>query len=301
MEDNNNENIEPKFKITLGGVQTLENKSFNKSNNFITSFYSDLHINEIRIINSLIFIFDSYNNKYQDNQQIQEYFKNIIYEKGYFKIKYQDLLNLIRDNRNLTITDIDKHLENIRIKKLSYTKVKNENGKFYNSKIGTSFIYKYEINTPKDLFGGEVLKETYIKFYIDTELYKDIFQLNQLKKIGYTKFNINLNKLSSRLGLGLYEELTRITPLKNKKKGKVQEFDYKDSHNYSLEQLNLLFGTDFKYLSHIKPKIQTQYKKLLKLELIKDIYEFSYTKSFLNINIKRNILKEMFDSGKPIF
>lgn len=299
--ENEEKTEEPKYKITLKGVETLENKSFNKSNNFITSFYSDLHINEIRLINSLIYIFDSYNNKYQDDKKIQDYFKNIIYEKGYFKIKYQDLLNLIRDNRNLTITDIDKHLENIRIKKLSYTKVKEENGKFYNSKIGTSFIWSYEINTPKDLFGGEVLTETYIKFHIDENLYKDIFKLNELKKIGYTKFNIDLNKLSSKLGLGLYEELTRITPLKNKKKGKVKEFDYKTSHNYTLEQLNSMFGTDFKYMSKLKEKFLIQYKKILKLELLKDIYEFEFNKSFLYIKIKRNILKEMFEKDGTIF
>lgn len=47
--------------------------------------------------------------------------------------------------------------------------------------------------------------------WFDKELYEDIFNYT---KIGYTTLNININKVSSKLGVGLYEELKRITNLK---------------------------------------------------------------------------------------
>ena len=88
--------------------------------------------------------------------------------------------------------------------------------------------------------------------WFDKELYEDIFNYT---KIGYTTLNININKVSSKLGVGLYEELKRITNLKqvHKKDNKYSvKSKYKQNHEYTLEELNEICGTNFKYLTHIK-------------------------------------------------
>lgn len=297
MKEMNLKKIEEKLpQINLKSASRLKNEEFNKSNNFMNHFYNDLSIYEIRVINSLLYVFDTYNNIHKDSNTIQTLFNDIIYKDGFFKMKYQDLLKIMKiRNTDITLTEIKRYLRNIRSKDLEYYKEEERSdGKKIVINNNTSFILKFDIETPLNLFGEKVLNETYIKFYIDKELYKDIFKLH-LTARGYTKnLNINMNKLSSRLGLGLYEELSRITPLKVVKKKQVSKTKFKDNHNYTLDQLNLLFGTNFKYMSYIKRNVISQYKKILKFELLEDNYKFEFSKEYMTINIKRDLFKEYF-------
>lgn len=292
------EEKEIKYKISLNS--NLENENFNKSNSFINKFYKDLHINEIRIINTLIFIFDSFNNKHQKQKEIGEYFKNIVFNNGYFRIKFKDMKKHIQDNNNISYFEMVEHLKNIKSRNIEYIRTVEENGKYFKKKSYTSFILNFDIFTPKDIFKSDIYSESFFDFYLDKNLYHDIFNLKN-SVLGYTKFNINMNKLNSKLGIGLYEELTRITPLKKIKKGKVQEYDYTEPYTYNLDKLNELFNTNYKYISKMKSKIEVQYKKLLKMELLKDIYIFEYSRNELKISIKRNILKEMFEKEGVMF
>lgn len=234
----------------------------------------------------MLYIFDTYNNIHKKNENIKEHFRNIVFNNGCFSIRMKDLLNIMNDKRNITKNDLDSYLESIRVIPLKYYIYQDLNGKKVKREVRTSFLSKYEIITPLEDNGEEIFNETYINLYLDRDSYIDIFLLRK-SVYGYTNLSINLNKISSKLGLGLYEELKRILPIKNiDNKGNTN--GYKNDFEYTLKELNDIFNTNYKYLSKIKPKIEIQYKKLLEMKLLKDIYSFNYSKKHLEIKINRS-------------
>lgn len=275
--------------IKLVSINDFNNKDFSKSNNFITKFYKDLDIYEIRIINSLLYIFNTYSKMLKKNNGQKEIFKEVFFNDGYFEIKIQTLMSLMKiQNKQLTIQEIENCILKIKNSNLVYIKENKDRME----KITTSFILKYKVIKQKDFYNNEIAKHSSIQLYFDKELFEDIFNYT---KVGYTLMSIDINKIKSKIGIGLYEELKRITPLKQTRKV-LNNFSitnkFKQIHKYSLYDLNEMFGTDFKFLSQIILKIEIQYKKLLELNLIDDIYTFVKEDDFLFIDIVRSKFDE---------
>ena len=86
-----NDDIKKIKEISLVSLDTLVNDDFTKSNNFLNGFYNQLDIYEIKIINSLLYVFNSYSKMNKKNIDVQNIFKNVIYNDGYFIIKIQKL------------------------------------------------------------------------------------------------------------------------------------------------------------------------------------------------------------------
>ena len=281
---------EPQRKgIKLQSVKNSNNIDFTKSNNFLNKFYSGVNLNEIKLLNTLFYIFRSYSKITKNEATTREVFKQHFLRENYFQFNYQVLLKLMNlKHTDLTLNEFEECLENIQSQKFKYIKM-TENSTI---KTSTTFLWKYQIIKQKDVFNDEIQKETTIKMWFDKELYEDIFNYT---KIGYTTLNININKVSSKLGVGLYEELKRITNLKqvHKKDNKYSvKSKYKQNHEYTLEELNEICGTNFKYLTHIKSKIEIQYNKLLKLKLIDDKYKFYVENKKFYIDIVRFTYEE---------
>ncbi len=291
--DNQIEKTESIGGMKLISINDFNNKDFSKSNNFITKFYKDLDIYEIRIINTLLYIFNTYSKMLKKNSN-KELFKEVFFNDGYFEIKIQTLMSLMQiQNKQLTIKEIENCILKIKNSNLVYIKENGQNMQ----KITTSFIYKYKIIKQKEFYNNEVAKYSSIQLFFDKELFEDIFNYT---KVGYTLMSIDINKIKSKIGIGLYEELKRITPLKQTRKT-LNNFSvtnkYKQNHKFSLEDLNEMFGTDFKFLSQILIKIEIQYKKLIELKLIDDIYKFIKDGDYIYIDI----IRHQFDDEESIF
>jgi len=279
--------------LVLTKTSKFTKKNFDKSNNFTTNFYQNLELNEIKIVNTLLYIFNQYHNYLsKDKTNLGNFLKFFKEEENLFIIPFQDFLKLLKydTNNNLTIKELENHLENIRKGGLRYVKY-NPNTK-REERIGTSFITKYKIITNRDLFEQMIEQETRILIKIDKELYTDIFEMN---KIGFTTVDIDMNKLQSKMGIGLYEELKRISNLKQieyrpiggGKFDRILKNEYKKNFEYTLKEINEICNTDFKQLSHIKQKILIQYKKLVKNNFLHDVYSFETKNKKLKINIDR--------------
>lgn len=276
-------------EISLVSLDTLVNDDFTKSNNFLNGFYNQLDIYEIKIINSLLYVFNSYSKMNKKNIDVQNIFKNVIYNDGYFIIKIQDLIRLTKTTNTLhTINYIDEKLTKIANTNFKYLK-ENELNEL--ESVSTRFIFKHKI-----LRKSDDIKQAIIKIQIDKELYEDIFSYT---RVGYTALNINMNKLKSKVRLGLYEEIKRITPLKQIKKNRNGTTDVlsksKKIHRYTLDDMNYLCGTEFMFKTHIIRKLNIRYKQLLKNNLIEDIYSFTKDKDYLYININK---KEDIEKAK---
>lgn len=271
--------------LRLQSIKNFTNLDFTKSNNFLTSFYSNLQLNEKRIINSLLYIFSTYSKITKKEELKRKYFQEIFLKEKSFEINFQKFLEIMKIKHNeITLKEFENHLDNIKSYNFKYIK-SEENTTI---KTSTSFIQKYQIIKKNDLFDNEIVKETSIRIFFDKELFDDIFNFTA---IGYTTLNININKIKSSLGVGLYEELKRITNLKQIKKKNEDTIisnKYKQNHSYSLEELNLLFGSKYKYLSKLLPNLEIQHKKLLKMNLIEDIYKFHIIDKKLEIEIVRH-------------
>lgn len=271
--------------LRLVSMKDFTNLDFTKSNNFLTSFYSNLQLNEKRIINSLLYIFSSYSKITKKEELKRRFFKEIFLKEKYFEMNFQKLLEIMKIKHNeITLKEFENHLDNIRQYSFKYIKtVENST-----VRTSTSFIQKYQIIKKNDLFDNEIVKETSIRIFFDKELFDDIFNFTS---VGYTTLNININKIKSNVGIGLYEELKRITNLKQIKKKNEDTIisnKYKQNHSYTLEELNTLFGSDYKYLSKLLPNLEIQHKKLLKMNLIEDIYKFHIIDKKLEIEIVRH-------------
>ncbi len=271
--------------LRLVSMKDFTNLDFTKSNNFLTSFYSNLQLNEKRIINSLLYIFSSYSKITKKEDLKRRFFKEIFLKEKYFEMNFQKLLEIMKIKHNeITLKEFENHLDNIRQYSFKYIKtVENST-----VRTSTSFIQKYQIIKKNDLFDNEIVKETSIRIFFDKELFDDIFNFTS---VGYTTLNININKIKSNVGIGLYEELKRITNLKQIKKKNEDTIisnKYKQNHSYTLEELNTLFGSDYKYLSKLLPNLEIQHKKLLKMNLIEDIYKFHIIDKKLEIEIVRH-------------
>lgn len=275
--------------LRLVSMKDFTNLDFTKSNNFLTSFYSNLQLNEKRIINSLLYIFSSYSKITKKEELKRRFFKEIFLKEKYFEMNFQKLLEIMKIKHNeITLKEFENHLDNIRQYSFKYIKtVENST-----VRTSTSFIQKYQIIKKNDLFDNEIVKETSIRIFFDKELFDDIFNFTS---VGYTTLNININKIKSNVGIGLYEELKRITNLKQIKKKNEDTIisnKYKQNHSYTLEELNTLFGSNYKYLSKLLPNLEIQHKKLLKMNLIEDIYKFHIIDKKLEIEIVRHQFEE---------
>lgn len=271
--------------LRLQSIKNFTNLDFTKSNNFLTSFYSNLQLNEKRIINSLLYIFSTYSKITKKEELKRKYFQEIFLKEKSFEINFQKFLEIMKIKHNeITLKEFENHLDNIKSYNFKYIK-SEENTTI---KTSTSFIQKYQIIKKNDLFDNEIVKETSIRIFFDKELFDDIFNFTA---IGYTTLNININKIKSSMGVGLYEELKRITNLKQirkKNENTIVSNKYKQNHSYSLDELNELFGSDYKFLSKLLQNLLIQHKKLLKMNLIEDIYQFHIIDKKLEIEIVRH-------------
>lgn len=291
----NEQQEQKEFGIRLISIRDFKNKDFTKSNNFLNSFYEDLNLREIKIINTLLYVFSTYS-KITKNDEIKKgWFTNVFKKEGFFGFHYQELIKLMNcDKTNITLFELEENLENIRKKSLKYIKFNDTQS----IKTYTSFITKFQIIKQKDLFNNEIMKDTTINIYFDKNLYQDIFEYT---KVGYTLLNIDINKIKSKMGIGLYEELKRITPLKQIKKKSNSNYSvsnkFKQIHSYKLEELNSICGTNYKYLSKIMEGLEVQYKKLIQKNLVNDIYKFHIS----NKKIEIEIIRMRFENDDDIF
>lgn len=286
---------EKEFGIKLVSIRDFKNKDFTKSNNFLNSFYEDLNLREVKIINTLLYVFSTYSKLTKNDETNKQIFPNVFKKEGFFGFHYQELIKLMNcDKTNITLFELEENLENIRKKSLKYIKFNDTQS----IKTYTSFITKFQIIKQKDLFNNEIVKDTTINIYFDKSLYQDIFEYT---KVGYTLLNIDINKIKSKMGIGLYEELKRITPLKQIKKKSNSDYSvsnkFKQIHSYNLEELNSICGTNYKYLSKIMEGLEVQYKKLIKKNLVDDIYKFHIS----NKKIEIEIVRMKFENDDEIF
>lgn len=291
-----NEQEEKKdFGIRLISIRDFKNKDFTKSNNFLNSFYEDLNLREVKIINTLLYVFSTYSKLTKNDEIKKEWFSNIFQKEGFFGFHYQELIKLMNcDKTSITLFELEENLENIRKKSLKYIKFNDTQS----IKTYTSFIIKFQIIKQKDLFNNEIVKDTTINIYFDKNLYQDIFEYT---KVGYTLLNIDINKIKSKMGIGLYEELQRITPLKQIKKKSNSDYSvsnkFKQIHSYTLEEFNSICGTKYQYLSKFLDSLNIQYKKLIDKKLIDDIYRFHIE----NKKIVIEIVRMKFENDEDIF
>ena len=283
------------FGIKLVSIRDFKNKDFTKSNNFLNSFYEDLNLREVKIINTLLYVFSTYSKLTKNDEIKKEWFPNVFKKEGFFGFHYQELIKLMNcDKTNITLFELEENLENIRKKSLKYIKFNDTQS----IKTYTSFITKFQIIKQKDLFNNEIVKDTTINIYFDKNLYQDIFEYT---KVGYTLLNIDINKIKSKMGIGLYEELQRITPLKQIKKKSNSDYSvsnkFKQIHSYTLEEFNLICGTKYQYLSKFLDSLNIQYKKLIKKNLVDDIYKFHIS----NKKIEIEIIRMKFENDDDIF
>lgn len=291
----NEQQEQKEFGIRLVSIRDFKNKDFTKSNNFLNSFYEDLNLREVKIINTLLYVFSTYSKLTKNDEIKKEWFPNVFKKEGFFGFHYQELIKLMNcDKTNITLFELEENLENIRKKSLKYIKFNDTQS----IKTYTSFITKFQIIKQKDLFNNEIVKDTTINIYFDKNLYQDIFEYT---KVGYTLLNIDINKIKSKMGIGLYEELQRITPLKQIKKKSNSDYSvsnkFKQIHSYTLEELNSICGTNYKYLSKIMEGLEVQYKKLIKKNLVNDIYKFHIS----NKKIEIEIVRMKFENDEDIF
>lgn len=291
----NEQQEQKEFGIRLVSIRDFKNKDFTKSNNFLNSFYEDLNLREVKIINTLLYVFSTYSKLTKNDEIKKEWFPNVFKKEGFFGFHYQELIKLMNcDKTNITLFELEENLENIRKKSLKYIKFNDTQS----IKTYTSFITKFQIIKQKDLFNNEIVKDTTINIYFDKNLYQDIFEYT---KVGYTLLNIDINKIKSKMGIGLYEELQRITPLKQIKKKSNSDYSvsnkFKQIHSYTLEELNSICGTNYKYLSKIMEGLEVQYKKLIKKNLVNDIYKFHIS----NKKIEIEIIRMKFENDDDIF
>lgn len=291
----NEQQEQKEFGIRLVSIRDFKNKDFTKSNNFLNSFYEDLNLREVKIINTLLYVFSTYSKLTKNDEIKKEWFPNVFKKEGFFGFHYQELIKLMNcDKTSITLFELEENLENIRKKSLKYIKFNDTQS----IKTYTSFITKFQIIKQKDLFNNEIVKDTTINIYFDKNLYQDIFEYT---KVGYTLLNIDINKIKSKMGIGLYEELQRITPLKQIKKKSNSDYSvsnkFKQIHSYTLEELNSICGTNYKYLSKIMEGLEVQYKKLIKKNLVNDIYKFHIS----NKKIEIEIIRMKFENDDDIF
>ncbi len=291
-----NEQEEKKeFGIKLVSIRDFKNKDFTKSNNFLNSFYEDLNLREVKIINTLLYVFSTYSKLTKNDEDKKNWFPTVFQRDGFFGFHYQELIKLMNcDKTNITLLELEENLENIRKKSLKYIKFNDTQS----IKTYTSFITKFQIIKQKDLFNNEIVKDTTINIYFDKNLYRDIFEYT---KVGYTLLNIDINKIKSKMGIGLYEELKRIIPLKQIKKKSNKDYSvsnkYKQIHTYTLEEFNAICGTNYKFLSKFKEGLEVQYNKLIKKNLVDDIYKFHIE----NKKIQIEIVRMKFENDEDIF
>lgn len=291
----NEQQEQKEFGIRLVSIRDFKNKDFTKSNNFLNSFYEDLNLREVKIINTLLYVFSTYSKLTKNDEIKKEWFPNVFKKEGFFGFHYQELIKLMNcDKTNITLFELEENLENIRKKSLQYIKFNDTQS----IKTYTSFITKFQIIKQKDLFNNEIVKDTTINIYFDKNLYQDIFEYT---KVGYTLLNIDINKIKSKMGIGLYEELQRITPLKQIKKKSKDNYSvsnkFKQIHSYTLEEFNLICGTKYQYLSKFLDSLNIQYKKLIKKNLVDDIYKFHIS----NKKIEIEIVRMKFENDDDIF
>ena len=283
------------FGIKLVSIRDFKNKDFTKSNNFLNSFYEDLNLREVKIINTLLYVFSTYSKLTKNDENKKNLFSTAFKNNDFFGFKYQEFIKLMNyDKNNITLFELEESLENIRKKSLQYIKFNNEQS----IKTYTSFITKFEIIKQKDLLNNEIVKDTTVNIYFDKNLYRDIFEYT---KVGYTLLNIDINKIKSKMGIGLYEELRRITPLKQIRKKTSDNYSvsnkFKQIHTYTLEEFNDICGTEYKYLSKFLDSLNIQYKNLINKKLIDDIYRFHIE----NKKIVIEIVRMKFESDEDIF
>ena len=93
--------------VAFLNLSDLKNKDFTKSNNFLHKFYSNLELTEVKIINTLLYIFSSYSKMYKNDEIKTNYILNNFEQDGFFEIKYQDLLKLLNIDKTTTILEIE--------------------------------------------------------------------------------------------------------------------------------------------------------------------------------------------------
>ena len=105
---------EKEFGIRLVSIRDFKNKDFTKSNNFLNSFYEDLNLREVKIINTLLYVFSTYSKLTKNDEIKKEWFPNVFQKEGFFGFHYQELIKLMNcDKTSITLFELEENLENI--------------------------------------------------------------------------------------------------------------------------------------------------------------------------------------------
>ncbi len=244
----------------------LDPNKFKKSN-LLIDVNKGLFINwteyEMKLLNSLLYIYSQKNQSDIESIRIGDYQEIFIKELKMFmnlssKSKYKEIIvNSLEKIRNFGF--------NARINgKLEYT----------------SFILKFE---KKDLLElPQSVKNQKVRILFDNELFKCILQ-----RSNFTLLDIDINKLSSKYAIRIYEIIRmkrkRINPITKQKVTSVK---------YNLQELNEIFDTSYKYISKFKHHFENREKSIISKELIgKNNFSFEFKKDniifkFRNYNKK---------------
>lgn len=274
--------------ITLKNFKDFHTEEFKKSNNLLAKLLSNYSKRELKIINALIWIFNTtYTTQLKNEDNIDLLFKRFINEttedeEKYYVIDFSNFIQLLNSERNITRKNLGDSLEKIRSNGIIYHKHLDN----IHEMVGTSFIQKWKIETDTQT------TKTKIKIKIDKAFYEDLFEFN---KRGFTVLSIKSNLLKSKFSIILYEELMRIKKLryiykqKNTHEKSIQHL--KNIWKYDINECNKMFETNNKYISKFKDKILKAYDELIKLNLIDTeemTFHFKFEKREMIINIDRN-------------
>ena len=230
----------------------LDPNNFKKSN-LIIDINKGLFVNwteyDMKLLNSLLYIYSQKTEEEINNTKIGD-FQEILINDIRNKIKNKPKKNYKKN--------IINSLENIR--NFGF------NAKINNKIDYTSFILKFE---KRELLRfPQSYQNQKVKILFDNELFKCILQ-----KSNFTLLNIDINKLSSKYAMNIYQ----IIKMKQKQINPITK-EKITSVKYNLKELNEIFDTSHKYISKFKHHFENRQKSIIKHELIKTDFDFEFKK-----------------------
>lgn len=243
----------------------LDPNNFKKSNLIIDinrGLFTNWTEYDMKLLNSLLYIYSQKTEEEINNTKIGD---------------FQEIL--IKDLRDLMNINPKRNYKEIIINSLENIRNFGFNAKINNKIDYTSFILKFE---KRELLRfPQSYQNQKVKILFDNELFKCILQ-----KSNFTLLNIDINKLSSKYAMNIYQIIKmkqkQINPITKEKITYVK---------YNLKELNEIFDTSHKYISKFKHHFENRKKSIIKHNLIKTDFDFEFKKDcivfkFRNFNKK---------------
>lgn len=249
----------------------LDPNNFKKSNILIdirkSEIFKVFSENEHKLLNSLLYIY---------SQMTEEEIEAQYEEKGRYRGYRQISLPKLRDLMNLRS---NKDYKSTILKSMKIIRDYGFNARYDGSVFYTSFIYDFNLEDLQQLPQNSKNQEIRIKF--NDSLFYCILQ-----KKDYTLLNIDINKLSSKYSMNIYQ----IIKMKQKQINPTTK-EKITSVKYNLKELNEIFDTSHKYTSKFKEPFENRKKSIIKHDLIKTDFNFDFKKDcivfkFRNFNKK---------------